>query len=211
MPTTGMVRYRISDAVAALLLLALSYAVGGIPFAYIVVKATKGIDLRTIGSGNVGATNASRIYEGKWRFAAFAFIFLLDASKGYAAATIFPDWLRVSAFGPAIGGVGAVLGHIFSPYLGFSGGKAVATTFGALVGLEPVATLLAIGVFFAVYLTTRIVAAGSLAFAATLPALVAIRGRAPIEVLLLSIALAAVIIVRHRSNIARMLGGAQKT
>jgi glycerol-3-phosphate acyltransferase PlsY len=186
----------------------LAYLIGGIPFAYLVVRATKGIDLRTTGSGNVGATNASRLYEGRERFVMFAVIFLLDASKGWIGTALLPRLLGDPRIGAPVGGAAAVLGHIFSPYLGFAGGKAVATTFGALLGLEPVATLLALAVFFVVYAATRVVGAGSVAFAVALPVLVAVRGRSPIETLILAIALGAIILVRHRSNIARMLGRA---
>lgn len=186
----------------------LAYLIGGIPFAYLVVRATKGIDLRTTGSGNVGATNASRLYEGRERVAMFALIFLLDAAKGWVGTALLPQMLGDPRIGAPVGGAAAVLGHIFSPYLGFAGGKAVATTFGALLGLEPVATLLAIAVFFVVYAATRVVGAGSVAFAVALPVLVAVRGRSPIETLILAIALGAIILVRHRSNIARMLGRA---
>jgi glycerol-3-phosphate acyltransferase PlsY len=99
------------------------------------------------------------------------------------------------------------LGHSFTPYLRFRGGKGVATTAGVLLALEPVATAIALAAFFLVFGITRIVAAGSLAFAAVLPLAVFVRGDAPLAVGLLTIVLALLIIGRHQSNIRRMLAG----
>ncbi|MGH7163020.1 MAG: glycerol-3-phosphate acyltransferase [Planctomycetota bacterium] len=190
-------------------LLLSAYLVGGAPFAYFFVRATHGIDLRATGSGNVGATNAARLYKGAWRVPAFLFIFGLDAAKGYLATTFLPGLFELEGSVPAVAaGAAAVLGHAFSPFLHFHGGKGVATTVGALWGLEPVATLLSLGAFFAALALTRTVAAGSLAFAVALPAFVLLRGRASPAVAFLAAALGAFILVRHRSNIARMMQGA---
>lgn len=187
-------------------LVAVAYLVGGIPFAWIVVRFTRGIDIRETGSGNIGATNAARVFPPRWRVPAFVFMFLLDACKGYVATAWLPAWFRAGGIAPTLGGAAAVVGHTFSPFLGFRGGKGVATTVGVLFGLEPLATAIALGCFFAVYGLTRVVGAGSIAFAFALPAAVFLLGRAPLEVRLLSVALGLLILLRHRSNIQRLLG-----
>jgi glycerol-3-phosphate acyltransferase PlsY len=183
-----------------------AYLLGGIPFGYLLVRLVTGIDVRSQGSGNVGATNAARAVPEAWRLPFFLLVFVLDAGKGSVAAAVLPRPFGLGPEAPPAAGLAAVLGHSFSPYLRFRGGKAVATTLGVMAALEPLATAVAVGAFLAVFALTRVVALGSLALAAALPAAVAARG-APRPVLLLAIALALLIFVRHRSNIARMLGG----
>jgi len=185
-----------------------AYLLGGIPFAYLFVRATKGVDVRTTGSGNVGATNAARLFPSRWRLPVFLLVFCVDAAKGFLASKGLPLLFDLPAHAPALAAAAAVVGHMFTPFLGFRGGKGVATTMGALLGLEPVATLASLGVFFAVYLPTRVVALGSVAFALTLPLFVHLRAASPPAVLALSCALAVLIVVRHRSNLARLFQGA---
>ena len=185
-----------------------AYLVGGIPFSWLAVRLVFGEDVRRYGSGNPGATNASRMWPPRWRMPAFVVLFLLDAGKGFAAVGLIPGLFSGAPRGvPVLAALAAVLGHVFTPYLGFRGGKGVATTLGALAALEPLATGIALAVFFGVFRVTRIVAAGSIAMAAALPLAVALHGTAPREVLVLTTVLGVLIVVRHRSNIARMLRG----
>jgi len=131
------------------LALAAGYLLGSIPFSWIAVKARTGQDLRTVGSGNAGATNASRVLGRAW----FLPLFLLDAGKGAGAVLLAGliaegEWIRVAA------ATGAILGHILCPWLGFRGGKAVATGAGALAVLSPMAAaggLLGFAVAFQAY------------------------------------------------------------
>ena len=208
MPTALTVLYRIGVLDLAGLLAA-AFLLGAIPFAYLLVKAVKGIDVRQFGSGNPGATNAARAFPKRVRVPAFLVIFAFDAGKGYLATGVVPGLFDVDALGPALAALAAVLGHSFSPFLGFRGGKGVATTIGALFGLDPVATAMALAVFFLVFGLTRIVAAGSLAFAVALPIVVIWRGDATPAVVVLSIGLSLLIVVRHRSNIVRLIQGVE--
>lgn len=206
-PTVITVGYRIGVAETLLLIVA-AFLVGAIPFSFLAVWIAFRTDVREHGSGNPGATNASRRFPKRWRLTAFIGIFLLDAGKGYVAAELLPRlWGDLPGGAPAAAALAAVLGHSFSPFLRFRGGKGVATSLGALLALEPAATALALAAFFAVFLPTRIVAAGSLAAAVTLPIAVLARGRASTATGVVCVVLAVLIIVRHRSNIARLLRG----
>jgi glycerol-3-phosphate acyltransferase PlsY len=182
-----------------------SYLLGAIPWAWLIVKITRGEDVREHGSGNVGATNAARRYSGKTRLAVFLLIFALDAGKGYVAAGLIPRWCGMTYEPwPAVAAVSAVLGHCFTPFLRTLGGKGVATTIGALLALDPIALLIGLGAFVAVYLVTRIVSTGSLALAVALPVATWVR-HAPGSVVALTSLLGAVIVARHTSNIKRLL------
>ncbi|MCX7017205.1 MAG: glycerol-3-phosphate acyltransferase, partial [Candidatus Sumerlaeota bacterium] len=139
--------------VPLVLILLAGYLIGGIPNSYLLVRLTKGIDLRTIGSGNVGATNACRVFQRPWSMVVFLVCFLLDAAKGYLPAHFLAPYL---AHGPAGGldpathvlliGLAAILGHVYTPYLGFKGGKGVATTLGVFLAAAPLALAIALGI-----------------------------------------------------------------
>ena len=187
-----------------------AFVLGAVPFAFLAVKVAFGQDVRRHGSGNPGATNAARMWPKRWQLPIFVMIFLLDAGKGYLASGMLPRLFEsLDADAPALAGAAAVVGHIFTPFLKLKGGKGVATTIGVLLALEPIATLIAVALFFAVFLTTRIVALGSLIVAVALPAAVYFRGVAPQSTLTLTIVLGLLIIVRHKGNIERMLRGAE--
>lgn len=195
------------------LALLLAFAIGGIPFGFLAVKLLRGQDVRELGSGNIGATNSSRCFPGPWRWVAFLAIYALDFLKGYlpvvywAPLFVAPD--AADYAGPLLAAA-TVLGHCFSPCLGFKGGKGVATGGGALFALEPLAVGVAIGVFFVVLGLTRIVAIGSMALGFALA--IAVVARDPDSafgprrwVTLLAIALAFFIVWTHRSNIRGLL------
>ena len=140
-----------------------AYLVGSIPFGYLIAYWVKGIDIRTVGSGNLGATNVGRTLG----FRYFLLVLLLDLLKGFLPTLGFP-WLlepahRSCAAGPA-GPVAlaAILGHTFPIYLGFRGGKGVATSLGAVLALDPVSCAVAVVAFGALLLVTRYVSLSSL-------------------------------------------------
>jgi glycerol-3-phosphate acyltransferase PlsY len=192
-----------------LVVAALGYLLGGVPTAYLAGRC-RGIDIRTQGSGNVGGTNALRVLGWKWGLPVMA----VDVGKGYLATWLLP---RLS-FSPLPGvylaiaaGVGAVLGHIFSPYLGFRGGKGVATGAGMLLALIPGPVGICAAIFFLVAFGTGIVSLGSLKAGAALPLVTWLWGRwvapVPPAVQWLTVALAGLVFWTHRSNIRRLLAG----
>jgi glycerol-3-phosphate acyltransferase PlsY len=188
----------------AVLTLAGAYLVGSIPFSYLVARAFGVTDVRTVGSGNVGATNVMRSAGKGPGIAAL----VLDALKGAlatgAASRLFPgsEWL------PALAAVAAVLGHVFPVWLGFRGGKGVATGAGAFLPLAPVATGTAAVVFVLVLLLGRYVSLGSMASAAALAAAAFLSG-SPRPVAICAAAVALLVIVKHKANIERLLAGTE--
>jgi glycerol-3-phosphate acyltransferase PlsY len=188
----------------AVLTLAGAYVVGSIPFSYLVARAFGVTDVRTVGSGNVGATNVMRSAGKGPGIAAL----VLDALKGAlatgAASGLFPgsEWL------PALAAVAAVLGHVFPVWLGFRGGKGVATGAGAFLPLAPVATGTAAVVFVLVLLLGRYVSLGSMASAAALAAVAFLSG-SPRPVAICAAAVALLVIVKHKANIERLLAGTE--
>lgn len=183
------------------LFLAGAYLIGSVPFAYILVKAVKGIDIRTVGSGNAGATNAARVL-GKWGFIT---VFILDMLKGFApvlAAYLFFGRETVVLLVMAA----AVLGHTFTVFLSFKGGKGVATAAGAFTALVPFEMLIALALFLTVFAFTRMVSAGSITAAVALFLSVFFME----QWFLLKVFtgfIAAFVIYKHRSNIVRILKG----
>jgi glycerol-3-phosphate acyltransferase PlsY len=197
----------------SLLLCALgSYLVGGIPFSYIAGRMAKGIDLRQHGSGNLGASNTFRILGGKIALVVLA----LDIAKGLApvlAASRF-DVGGQEPLHAIAAAAGAVLGHLFSPYLRFSGGKGIATSAGAFAGLAPWGFACALIVFALVFAARRIVSLASLSAAVTLP--IAVYGTARVglapshaSVLWGAILVMLVVVARHRGNIRRLIAGTE--
>ena len=191
------------------LLVVSAYLLGAVPWSFVVVRIALRKDVRDHGSGNVGATNAARLFSRRLRLPMFLLLFLLDAGKGYVAAGVLPGWLGMNYEPwPAVAAFCAVLGHCYTPYLRTLGGKGVATTIGALFALEPIAMLIAMGAFFGVYAMTRIVSASSLALAFALPIAAWLRDAAPSIVALTSL-LGALILLRHSSNIRRLVRGTE--
>jgi glycerol-3-phosphate acyltransferase PlsY len=198
-----------------------AYLLGSIPFGYVVAKA-KGIDIRKVGSGNIGATNAMRVL-GK---PAGIFVLLMDALKGYAACTwltpviynlIIPHWsasfenqsIEVQIRFRILAGVFTVLGHNYTCWLKFKGGKGIATTAGVYIALAPVPLLIAAAVFVLAVALTKYISVGSISGAIVLPAAVWIM--TPHNVLLgvVSTALGALAIYKHKSNIQRLMAGTE--
>jgi glycerol-3-phosphate acyltransferase PlsY len=191
--------------IPALQLLA-AYLLGAIPFAYIAGKALKGIDIRQHGSGNVGATNVLRVL-GKGPGAA---VLAMDMAKGCLAAA----WLPTLAPAPFVGwaavlGLAAVLGHSYTCFLSFKGGKGVATSAGVFFGLAPLAMLGVVAVFILVFAVGRMVSAASLAAALCLPALVLYFYGAADPIFWLALILAVIVWVRHIPNLKRIVAGTE--
>lgn len=185
-----------------------AFLLGAIPFALLLVRALAGIDLRRVGSGNVGATNASRAFGSKTGLLIFALVYLLDAGKGWVSTWVGCVWIRddASYIAPVLLGAAAVLGHCFSPFLKFRGGKGVATATGVFLVLDPKAVLIAIGAFMVVRLVSGQVFLGSLALGLALATAVflenpgtAFTERLPI--MCLAILIAAFLFYSHRENI----------
>jgi len=187
-------------------LIALSYLLGATPTSYWIGKAVHRIDLREYGSGNLGATNAFRVLG--WKSALP--VVLLDVAKGFAPVWILPA-VAPGAFGWTLAyGAAAILGHTSSFWVGFRGGKGVATSAGVFLGLAPWAALGGLLVWLALTLPTGYVSLGSVAAAALLPLLVAwTPHRGGSELLWFSAALSAFVIWAHRGNLGRLLRGTE--
>jgi glycerol-3-phosphate acyltransferase PlsY len=193
-----------------------AFLLGGVPSALVLVRLCKGIDVRTIGSGNVGATNAMRAFATRrGGLGAFGAIWLLDAGKGFVPALLGQHLLPDRPLlGGTLLGASAILGHVFTPFLHFRGGKGVATTTGVLLALDWLAALLAIGVFFVVRALTGKVFLGSLALgvALALAAVLLHLGDAfgpRLPVTILCLALAGFLFWTHRSNLQQHFGAAK--
>ena len=194
------------ESFTTVLVLALGYLVGSIPFAVLIARA-KGEDIFRLGSGNPGATNVLRNLGKPAGYLCFA----LDALKGFAAA----GWPALAFAGErsitlAVAGlVGAILGHSFSAFIGFRGGKGVATTIGGLIAVNWIAVLVGCGVWAAAFFAWRYVSLASILLALSLPLTSLALPDRPDSERLLMVALAALILVRHRSNISRLLKGTE--
>jgi glycerol-3-phosphate acyltransferase PlsY len=175
---------------------ALGFGAGAIPFGVILARTLAGVDIQAHGSGNIGATNVARVLG----VVPGVIVLVLDAAKG-----ALPTWLALGASDPRIAlatGAAAILGHCFSPWLGFRGGKGVATAFGVFLVLTPALAALAVLVFAVVFALTRVPALGSLAGVASIAALL-IWQRAQ-DPALLALATTLLLIYTHRKNLARL-------
>lgn len=202
----------------------LSYLVGSIPTSIIVARVSRGIDIRQHGSGNAGGTNVVRVLG--WKLGVF--VILADMAKGliatvvlarlmygsipFANATPFDDFTVVQI----IAGCAAILGHVWTLFAGFRGGKGIATAAGMLVGIAPVEVAVSFGVFAIVLLVSHYVSLGSLSAAIAFPLTMFFRENiflVDIEgyhtLIFFSIAISLLIVFTHRSNIKRLLRGTE--
>ncbi len=187
--------------------LLLGYLLGSIPSGFLAGKWCKGIDLRSIGSGSTGATNVLRnVGKGP-----ALVVFLVDVAKGAAAVLLasaltqnnpLNDWIQVLA------GLAALAGHIWPIWLGFKGGKAVATGLGLFLGLAWPVGLACFGMFMAVFSLSRIVSLASVVAALSLPLLMA-AGSGSNANLVVALVAMALVLWRHRSNIQRLINGTE--
>ena len=193
--------------VAGIALIAVSFLVGAVPWGYLAGKLTRGVDLRTVGSGSTGATNVLRTL-GK---TASAIVFSLDFLKGLVPVLVAKS-LGFDAGWVAAAAVATVVGHCWSPFIGFKGGKGVATGAGAAIALFPLA-LIALPVMAAVVWLTRYVSLGSLigvGVASALAVVLAATGRLDWPAAVAVAAISAIIVVRHSGNIRRLRDGAER-
>lgn len=220
MPGVG---YDTAMDLTRLLWLVGAYLCGSVPFG-LMIGRFRGVDLRASGSGNIGATNAWRVLGRTWGITCF----VLDVLKGLTPVMLFGHqmgllgrqdiaaqaswwWLGVTA--------ATVLGHVFPVWLKFKGGKGVATAFGALLGMWPVLTWPVLGALMVWVVTVKVsgyVSLASMAAAVTLPAAVVVIALATdasidqrVPVLTVCMAMAALVILRHRTNIARLIAGTE--
>jgi glycerol-3-phosphate acyltransferase PlsY len=183
-----------------------SYLLGAVPTSDVVSRTIAGIDLRQHGSGNLGATNLYRVLG--WRYAVPVALF--DIAKGVIPVLVFAPQVSASELFAISCGVAAILGHVFSIFVGFKGGKGVATAAGVMLALTPVALGVAALVWILVVRLSGYVSLGSIAAAAVLPVAVYLldQPKTP-ELLWIDIAVALAVIVLHRRNISRLLQGTE--
>ncbi len=202
----------------------LSYLVGSIPTAIIVARVMRGIDIRQHGSGNAGGTNVIRVLG--WK--AGVFVILCDMAKGLFATMVisrlmfgalpfenttpFDDYVVVQI----IAGCAAMLGHIWTLFAGFKGGKGIATAGGMLIGVAPVEVAVSLGVFLVVFLISHYVSLGSLSAASTFPLTMFLRENVFMAhipsyntLIWFSVAISLLVIYTHRANIQRLLKGTE--
>jgi glycerol-3-phosphate acyltransferase PlsY len=185
--------------------LVVAYLLGSLTFATILVRLTRGIDIRTVGSGNAGGTNVLRT-SGK---GLALIVGLLDVLKGVVAVLLMetitydPRWLGAAA-------VAAVLGHIFPLFFGFRGGKGVATAVGSFAVLSPWSVLVIVVVFALVVGLTRYVSLGSVTAACLLPVTMGLVFHSPEGEVVGAVAAAILLAVSHRTNIRRLLSGTER-
>jgi glycerol-3-phosphate acyltransferase PlsY len=209
----GILEEKGMEWVELVVYLAFAYLLGAIPTGFLMGKWLKGIDIRQAGSGNIGATNVFRILGPK----PGAAVLLLDMAKGFVVVAVLPHFMHdAGSWKPMVGGLLAVLGHDYTCFLKFKGGKGVATSAGVLLGLAPVSTVFAIAVFAVAFGSTRMISVGSLSASLALPLgvwLLAEGGRGPMitwqPVLWLSLVLAAFVWITHIPNIKRILAGTE--
>jgi glycerol-3-phosphate acyltransferase PlsY len=184
-----------------LALAAAGYLAGSLPFGYWVVRLFKGVDIRTVGSGNIGATNVWRLYGARYGLP----VMLLDILKGLVPALVATE-IHGSLAG-VVAGAGAMLGHWRPLFLRFAkGGKMVATTCGAFLGVAPEVGGIGAAIWIAVFLLTRYASVSSIVAAASLPFVAWGLGE-PWPVIAFGAAAAVGVLVLHRANLARLLRG----
>lgn len=191
----------------------LAYLLGSVPTGFLMGKA-RGIDIRTIGSGNIGATNVFRALGTP----AGIFVLLADALKGWLAvavvANICCNWAAPSASATSrewfriVAGFCAILGHNYTCWLYFKGGKGIATSAGVLVALVPYALLIILAIWIVLFVTTRYVSLASICASAALPAATWLTGGS-VTLIVITGAMATLAIYKHRANIRRLLAGTE--
>jgi glycerol-3-phosphate acyltransferase PlsY len=201
------------DTFLAVVFIVGCYAAGAVPFGLIVVKKLKGVDIRTIGSGNIGATNVARAAGRKVAILVFA----LDFAKGFVPTLLvylIVEWTDMRLGVAVIAGLATVLGHMFPVYLKFKGGKGVATAAGMLTALAPLALAISILVWVLVVGVSKYVSLGSLSAAVALPLSFILSNLETafnkyISITELCTILCALVVFSHKENIKRLLAGTE--
>ena len=188
----------------ALVFVLVSYLFGALPIGLLVGRMVKGIDVRDYGSGNIGASNVWRTLGPVWGIAVFVF----DFCKGYFPAHLAGRVPHEDAWLPVAVGLAAILGHNFSPFLRFKGGKGVATSLGVVYGLSPPAALLGFAVWGLCLAVTRYISVSSMIAAVVTSVILGVRHPDPPH-LLFALLVALFVLVKHRSNVARLRAGTE--
>jgi glycerol-3-phosphate acyltransferase PlsY len=196
-----------------LIVILIAYLLGSIPTAVWIGRIFHDTDVREHGSGNAGATNTIRVLGWKTGIP----VLLIDLAKGWAAAML-PVLFSLAAPGSALlinlkimTGITAIIGHIFPIFAGFRGGKGVATIFGVLMALQPVLTLICVGVFLLVFLVTGIVSVSSMSAGFAFPILLlAVFDTPSLIFKIFSAFVAVALLITHRNNIKRLMKGEEK-
>jgi len=183
----------------------IAYLLGSIPFGYLIVRWQRGIDVRSTGSGSIGATNVMR----NLGILGFAATFILDAGKGLLAVLLASRMTEGNPTFVAAAAFAAVLGHCYPFWLGFRGGKGVATGVGVFIALAPWQVVLVLVIFAIVVAICRYISLGSIVATAAFPVLVQIMKHPPIQVVWGAAGAALIIVARHHANIARLLKGTE--
>jgi glycerol-3-phosphate acyltransferase PlsY len=199
-PIPATRRLRCASMVIALVLLAAIF-LGSVPTGVIVARA-KGVDLRKVGSGNIGTTNVGRALGKKWA----AFVLVVDASKG-ALPVLLLGRIFADPWMPVLGGFAAVLGQVFSVFLRGRGGKGVATSLGAGLALAPLPALACAAVFTILVVLFRISSIGSIVGVASFPLFLWLFHLASPARLAFASVVAVLVIVRHKDNLIRLVRG----
>lgn len=185
------------------LLVAAGYLIGAVPTGLLIIRLLRGVDIRTVGSGNIGATNVYRVAG----LPTALLVLAIDALKGAAPVLVAtasggPAWVAVAA------GLAAIAGHNWSVFLRFAGGKGVATSLGVLLALSPIAAGVAVAVWLTVAALTRYASLASITAIAAVPVTMAQR-REPAEHLAFGAAALLFAVYRHRANLARLRAGTE--
>jgi glycerol-3-phosphate acyltransferase PlsY len=183
----------------------IAYLLGSIPFGYLIVRWQRGIDVRSTGSGSIGATNVMR----NLGIVGFIATFLLDAGKGWLAVLLASKMTSEDPTLVAAAAFAAVLGHCFPFWLRFRGGKGVATGVGVFIAIAPWQVVLVLVIFAVVVAIWRYISLGSIVATAAFPILVHFMKHPPFQVVLGAAGAALIIIGRHHANIARLLKGTE--
>ena len=201
--------------IIAILAVVIGYLLGSIPPAYILGRVLHGVDIRTQGSGNVGGANAGRLFGKK----VFAVVAIFDIFKGYAAVVVAKLLVpgNVAASGLfssqdlfiSLAAFFAIVGHCYSVWLGFSGGKGGATTAGAILAFDPLTFLILLLVWILIVGTTRFTSLGNLLGVIIIPIMFNIRFD-PVEYIYLGWAIVVLIYWKHRANIGRLVRGEER-
>jgi acyl phosphate:glycerol-3-phosphate acyltransferase len=187
------------------LMVVLAYLIGATPTSYIAGKLGRRLDLREHGSRNLGATNVYRVLG--WRYAIP--VALIDIAKGVIPVIILGPWSNGPTWFPVTLGVAAVLGHVFSPWVGFRGGKGVATAGGVFLALAPLAVMISLPIWAAALWFSGYVSVASLTVAVLFPIWVALTRPGEPATVWASVGLALLLVYSHRGNIWRILAGTE--
>lgn len=185
----------------------IGFLCGAVPFGYLAGR-WKGIDIRTLGSGNIGATNVLRTLGKKWGIA----VFIADMLKGFLpvlAAAHLPVKIMPQDLFIVLVGMACLLGHMFTPFLKFKGGKGVATSAGVLLSMMPIPLGIAAVVWGVVFYAFKYVSLASIVASVVLPALTLVFYKNKIWFIVVAVAMGVLVILRHRSNIRRLLSGTE--